>query len=128
MYNDGLKKARLLIERVNAMLKNRFTWLTGMRFQVKSKEDFEKCNEVVVSLLLLHNFMMSELDVWTDGTSPACDDWEHALSEAQSNVAAAHAKAATKMTQREQDLYTRLQRHQTFLLWKENEAANAFFV
>ena len=128
LYNDGLKKGRLLIERVNAMLKNRFTWLKGMRFQVKCTEDFHKCNEVVISLLLLHNFMMSELDVWSDGAAPACDEWEHALSEAQANVAAAHAKASSRMTQREQDLYTRLQRHQTFLLWKEKEATNAFFV
>jgi hypothetical protein len=128
LYNDGLKKARLLIERVNAMLKNRFTWLKGMRFQVRCREDFEKCNEIVISLLILHNFMMSELDVWTDGTAPVCDEWLHGFSEAQANVAAGIAKAASNMTQREQDLYTRLQRHQTFLLWKEKEATDAFFV
>lgn len=127
MFNDGIKRGRLLIERVNAMLKNRFTWLKGMRLQVKCKDDFEKCNFMIISLLHLHNFMMSERDVWSDVTEPLCDMWAHDLSEAQANVAAAQAKAAAQMTQREQELYTRLQRHQTFLLWKEAEEANAFF-
>jgi hypothetical protein len=128
LYNDGLKKARLLIERVNAMLKNRFTWLKGMRFQVKCKEDFEKCNEVVISLLLLHNFMMMELDVWSDGRAPVCDEWANALSEAQANIAAAQAKAASRMTTREQELFSRLERHKTFLLWKDQTNASAYFV
>ena len=71
--------------------------------------------------------MMSERDVWSDVTEPLCDAWAHDLSEAQANVAAAQAKAAAQMPQREQELYTRLQRHQTFLLWKQAQEANAFF-
>jgi hypothetical protein len=126
MYNDGLKRARLLIERVNAMLKNRFTWLKGMRFQVKTEEDFKKCNDIIVSLFVVHNFMMSERDVWSQVDTPECDQWQNTLSEAQANVAAAQAKAAACMTQREQELYTRLQRHQTFLLWKQTQSANSF--
>jgi hypothetical protein len=110
------------------MLKNRFTWLKGMRFQVKCKEDFEKCNEVVISLLLLHNFMMMELDVWSDGRAPVCDEWANALSEAQANIAAAQAKAASRMTTREQELFSRLERHKTFLLWKDQTNASAYFV
>jgi hypothetical protein len=127
LYNEGLKRARLLIERVNAMLKNRFTWLKGMRFQVRGLQDFSKCNDVIVALLLVHNFMMSERDVWSEVDAPDCDAWENALSESQANVAAAQAKAAARMPQRDQELLTRQQRHQTFLQWYDIQQANTFF-
>jgi hypothetical protein len=124
-YNDGLKKGRLLIERVNAMLKNRFTWLKGMRFQVRCASDFEKCNHVIEALIILHNFMMSSgiQDMWSDMRRPECDEWENALQKVQGKIARATATAAASVrsTMREQELLSRMERVSQFLLWKEYE-------
>ena len=122
-YNDGLKKGRLLIERVNAMLKNRFTWLKGIRSQVRCKEDFEKVNHSIESLIVLHNFMMSVSvnDVWTDVRRPECDAWESELHKNQARAACATAKAnaALRSTQRATELNSRKERMDQFMLWKE---------
>jgi hypothetical protein len=60
VFNLGLKKGRILIERVNAMIKNRFTWTKAMRLQIKSTEDFERCNNTIISILIVTN---REVDV-----------------------------------------------------------------
>ena len=80
-YNDGLKKGRLFIESVNAMLKNKFTWLKGMSCPVRCKEDFKKVKHCIEALIVLHNFMMSVSvkDVWTDVRRSECDEWESEL-------------------------------------------------
>jgi hypothetical protein len=122
-YNDGLKKGRLLIERVNAMLKNRFTWLKGMRCPVRCKEDFEKVNHCIESLIVLHNFMMSVCvnDVWTDVRRPECDAWESELQKHQARAACATAKAnaALRSTLRETELNSRIERMEQFILWRD---------
>lgn len=122
-YNDGLKKGRLLIERVNAMLKNRFTWLKGIRYQVRCKEDFEKVNHCIEALIVLHNFMMSGRvnDVWTDARRPECDAWENELQKHQARAACATAKAnaAMRSTLRATELNSRRERMEQFILWKE---------
>lgn len=130
LYNEGIKKGRLLIERVNAMLKNRFTWLKGMRFQVRCLEDFARCNNSVKALLVVHNFMMHQdiRDVWTDIRPARCDEWADSMSEQQANVAHAVAKAASvaKSTMREQELVSRVLRMQQFTEWHKIEMANMF--
>ena len=123
LYNNGLKKGRLLIERVNAMLKNRFTWLKGMRFPVRCKEDFEKINHSIEAIIVLHNFMMSHRiqDVWTDVRRPDCDSWENDLAKQQARVACATAKAAAavRSTQREAELLSRMERVSQYLMWHD---------
>ena len=130
-YNNGLKKGRLLIERVNAMLKNRFQWLKGMRFQVKKVEDFAKCNELIKALIIVHNFMMSSSirDVWSDVRTPACDAWKDDLSKEQGRIARslATATAALKLSQREHELFMRMVRVQQFTTWHEQVLTNSFF-
>jgi hypothetical protein len=131
-YNEGIKKGRLLIERVNAMLKNRFTWLKGMRFQVRCLEDFARCNNSVKALLVVHNFMMHQdiRDVWTDIRPARCDEWADSMSEQQANVAHAVAKAASvaKSTMREQELVSRVLRMQQFIEWEKREMANMYLL
>jgi hypothetical protein len=123
LYNDGLKKGRLLIERVNAMLKNRFTWLKGMRCPVRCKEDFERVNNCIEAIIVLHNFMMSVSvnDVWTDVRRPACDAWESELHKYQARAACATAKAnaALHSTQRAIELLSRSERMAQFILWRD---------
>jgi hypothetical protein len=128
-YNDGLKKGRLLIERVNAMLKNRFTWLKGMRLQVKKMEDFAKVNRMIIGLLILHNFMMSKgvRDVWSDVRNPECDEWCNQMSKAQAKFAQARAKATANLTTRDQDLLARVSRESQYLLWKDARAIDSYF-
>jgi hypothetical protein len=122
-YNDGLKRGRLLIERVNAMLKNRFTWLKGMRFPVKASADFEICNRSIEAIIVLHNFMMSVSinDIWSDARRPECDEWATQLEKHQAALARATAKAtaAVRSTQRQAELLSRLERMSQFLLWND---------
>jgi hypothetical protein len=122
-YNNGLKRGRLLIERVNAMLKNRFTWLKGMRFPVRASCDFEKCNNSARALIVLHNFMMSGKinDVWSDVRRPECDAWATQLGKRQAGIARTQAKAAAavRSTQRQAELYSRFERMSQFLLFEE---------
>jgi hypothetical protein len=123
LYNNGLKKGRLLIERVNAMLKNRFTWLKGMRFPVRCKEDFERINHSIEAIIVLHNFMMSNRiqDVWTDVRRPECDAWESDLAKQQARVACATAKAsaAVRSTTREAELLSRMERVSQYVMWHD---------
>jgi hypothetical protein len=129
-YNEGIKRGRLLIERVNAMLKNRFTWLKGIRFQVRCREDFEKCNSSIIAILVVHNFMMQAnvMDVWSDIRPAGCDEWADAMSVQQANVADAVAKAASvaKSTMREQELVSRALRLQQFIQWQKTQLANIY--
>jgi len=124
-YNNGIKKGRLLIERVNAMLKNRFTWLKGMRFPIRCTQDFAKCNATIECLIILHNFMMCSKirDVWSDARRPACDEWANDLHKAQAKLACATAKSASALrsTMREQELLSRVERVSQFLLWRDVE-------
>jgi hypothetical protein len=130
LYNEGIKKGRLLIERVNAMLKNRFTWLKGIRFQVRCREDFERCNSSIIALFVVHNFMMREniMDVWSDIRPARCDEWADAMSVQQANVADAVAKAASvaKSTMREQELVSRALRLQQFIEWQKAKMASMY--
>jgi hypothetical protein len=122
-YNNGLKKGRLLIERVNAMLKNRFTWLKGMRFPVRCKQDFEKCNNTIEAIIVLHNFMMSNRinDIWTDVRRPMCDAWASDLAKQQARVACATAKAnaVLQSSQREAELLSRMERVSQYIFWED---------
>jgi hypothetical protein len=130
LYNEGIKKGRLLIERVNAMLKNRFTWLKGIRFQVRCREDFEKCNSSIIALFVVHNFMMQQdiMDLWSDIRPARCDEWADSMSEQQANVAHAVAKAASvaKSTMREQELLSRVLRMQQFIEWQTRQMADVY--
>lgn len=122
-YNNGLKKGRLLIERVNAMLKNRFTWLKGMRYPVRCTNDFEKINHSIEAVIVLHNFMMSNRikDVWSDVRRPDCDAWASDLAKQQARVAVATAKAAAavRSTKREAELLSRMERVSQYTLWQD---------
>ena len=93
LFNDGIKKGRLLIERINAMLKNRFVFLKGMRMQVKQKHgggqfvDFEAANRICVACFVLHNVMNVCHDRWPDDTPPACDAYANAYQALLGDVA-----------------------------------------
>jgi hypothetical protein len=115
-FNDGIKKKRILIERVNARLKNRFTALKGVRLQVKtaqgmagSGEDFKAVNDVTVSCFVLHNFFVRHHDSWPDETSPVEDQWVSTFWRTLGKQARVLAKASSiaAFSQREHELAAR---------------------
>jgi hypothetical protein len=130
-FNLGIKKGRILIERVNAMIKNRFTWTKGMRMQIKNDADFKRCNDIIICIIIVHNFLMRERDVWTDARKPECDKWadDTGVAKAQSRLARATAKLASlaKTPLRQQELDARLLRQTQYLNWHEQRAASVYF-
>lgn len=130
-FNLGIKKGRILIERVNAMIKNRFTWTKGMRVQIKTDADFKRVNDTIICIIITHNFMMLESDVWTDVRQPACDRWadDEGLAKAQARLARSAAKVASlcKTPLRQQELDARLLRQTQYLEWHERRVAHSYF-
>ena len=130
-FNLGIKKGRILIERVNAMIKNRFTWTKSMRVQIKNDADFKRTNDIIICILILHNFMMLQHDVWTDAREPECDRWadELGIAKAQARLARARAKMAclAKTPLRQQELDARLLRQSQYLEWHVHRTVSVYF-
>lgn len=117
-FNDGIKRKRILIERVNARLKNRLTVLKGVRLQVRvaeggedSGQDFEAVNDLTVSCFVLHNFLVMYNDAFEkeEELPPVEDQWGNdfqVILGAQA-LALARASAVSAFSQREQELAAR---------------------
>ena len=117
-FNDGIKRKRILIERVNARLKNRLTVLKGVRLQVRvaeggedSGQDFKAVNDLTVSCFVLHNFLVMYNDAFEreEELPPVEDQWGNdfqVILGAQA-LALARASAVSAFSQREQELAAR---------------------
>ena len=126
-YNDGIKKGRILIERVNARLKNRFTYLKGMRLQVRlasgdenGHQDFKAVNDVAVACFVLYNFMVDHHDIWENAAPLVADSWVNVHQKLQGKQARALARASAlaQFSLREQELASRelsVQQYAAFL-------------
>jgi hypothetical protein len=127
-FNDGIKRKRIIIERVNARLKNRMAYLKGMRLQARiangggeCHEDFKTINDVTVSCFVLYNFLIRHNDAWeaSDDVQPVSDqfiDRQHELQAKQAKILA-RASACAAFSQREHELAAReltVQHHATF--------------
>ena len=117
-FNDGIKKKRILIERVNARLKNRLTSLKGVRLQVRvaeglegSGQDFKAVNDFTVSCFVLHNFLVRYNDAFEkeEEVPPVVDEWANDLQVTLGGQAHALARASAlaAFSQREQELAAR---------------------
>ena len=118
-FNDGIKKKRILIERVNARLKNRLTSLKGVRLQVRvaqglgddSGQDFKAVNDFTVSCFVLHNFLVQYNDAFEkeEEVPPVVDEWANDLQVTLGGQAHAIARASAlaAFSQREQELAAR---------------------
>lgn len=117
-FNDGIKKKRILIERVNARLKNRLTSLKGVRLQVRiaeglegSGQDFKAVNDFTVSCFVLHNFLVRHNDAFEkeEEVPPVVDEWANDLQVTLGRQAHALARASAlaAFSQREQELAAR---------------------
>jgi hypothetical protein len=118
-FNDGIKKKRILIERVNARLKNRLTSLKGVRLQVRvaqglgddSGQDFKAVNDFTVSCFVLHNFLVQYNDAFEkeEELPPVVDQWCNdfqVILGGQATVLA-RASALALFSQRETELAAR---------------------
>ena len=118
-FNDGIKKKRILIERVNARLKNRLTSLKGVRLQVRvaqglgddSGQDFKAVNDFTVSCFVLHNFLVQYNDAFEkeEELPPVVDQWSNdfqVILGGQATVLA-RASALALFSQRETELAAR---------------------
>lgn len=63
-FNVRVSSARVKIEHVNGILKNRFSSLKEIRLQVKTCQDFKRINNWITACCILHNFAMSLSDPW----------------------------------------------------------------
>ena len=117
-FNDGIKRKRILIERVNARLKNRLTSLKGVRLQVRiaeglegSGQDFKAVNDFTVSCFVLHNFLVRYNDAFEkeEEVPPVVDEWANDLQVTLGGQAHALARASAlaAFSQREQELAAR---------------------
>jgi hypothetical protein len=66
VFNELFSSARVVIEHVNGILKNRFSSLREMRTQIKEKSDFKRINDWILVCLILHNILLSYSDEWDD--------------------------------------------------------------
>jgi hypothetical protein len=65
-FNEQFSTARVIIEHVMGLLKNRWGCLRGLRTQVKRVEDFAKLNEWIVACFVMHNIVIERNDKWED--------------------------------------------------------------
>jgi hypothetical protein len=118
LFNDGIKKKRILIERVNARLKNRLKSLKGVRLQARvaegsegSGEDFKAVNDFVVSCFVVHNFLVRHNDAWEkeEDVPPVEDQWANSFQKLLGKQARVLGKvsALAAISQREQEIATR---------------------
>mmetsp|Transcript_6856 Transcript_6856/g.6158 ORF Transcript_6856/g.6158 Transcript_6856/m.6158 type:complete len:404 (+) Transcript_6856:89-1300(+) len=69
VFNEYFSSARVRIEQVNAVWKNRFSSLKAVRIQIKKVEDFQRFNDWIVATLVLYNILHSLNDTWEDTTN-----------------------------------------------------------
>lgn len=65
-FNELFSSARCLIEHTNAIVKNRWASLKGIRTQIRTKNDFKLVNHHILVCLILHNILISFEDHWEE--------------------------------------------------------------
>ena len=66
ILNQLFSSGRVTIEHTNGIVKNRFASLKGLPHQVKKKEHFESVMRWILSILTLHNILISFQDEWEE--------------------------------------------------------------
>jgi len=85
LFNEQHKKGRVVVERLNGILKMQFMSLRGMRIAVRKKKDVQRACDYCTALMILHNFCNRERDSWVKPSDPVeqlkCDRWKDAENE-----------------------------------------------
>jgi hypothetical protein len=74
LFNKLFSSARVVIERVNGILKGRFSSLRGLRTQIKNVDDLDKFCVHIVCCIVLYNMTLKLNDDWLD---EFVDDYQH---------------------------------------------------
>ena len=83
-FNERISSARVIIEHVKGILKNRWACLHGLRVQIRQKEDFKIATNWLEVTCILHNIMQYLNDDWhNDKAKNLVTDDANTGSEAQ---------------------------------------------
>ena len=78
-YNEQHKKGRVVVERLNGILKMQFMSLRGLRITVRKQRDIQRACDFCSACMILHNFCNLSRDSWVAPTDPVeialCDRW-----------------------------------------------------
>jgi hypothetical protein len=74
LFNELFSSARVVIERVNGILKGRFSSLRGVRTQIKSAADFDAFCIHIVCCIVLYNMTLMLNDEWIEEND---DEYQH---------------------------------------------------
>lgn len=79
LYNEQHKKGRVIVERLNGILKMQFMSLRGLRIAVTKRADVQRACDFCSACMILHNFCNLNRDSWVAPTDPVeialCDMW-----------------------------------------------------
>lgn len=96
LYNEQHKKGRVVVERLNGILKMQFMSLRGLRIAVRNKRDVQRACDFCSALMILHNFCNINRASWVAPTDPVevlhCDRWK----DAENRLFAKQERAAVK--------------------------------
>lgn len=96
VYNEQHKKGRVVVERLNGILKMQFMSLRGMRIAVRKKKDVQRACDFCCALMILYNFCNINRASWVAPTDPVevlyCDRWK----DAEQRLFAKQERAAVK--------------------------------
>ena len=86
VLNNKMKKARVILEHVNGILKNRFKILTQLPFVVKDKATMKVCIKYIDACVILHNLLVGTrhnvpdeflVDIETLSEIDECESLDH---------------------------------------------------
>lgn len=100
VFNQLFSSGRVKIEHTNGIVKNRFASLKGLSHQIKKREHFERVMRWILSILNLHNMLISFRDEWEDEDAP---------EETEEEAAAYHASLPLNTTADGSQLRIRVQ-------------------
>jgi hypothetical protein len=80
LYNEQHKKGRVIVERLNGVLKMQFMSLRGLRIAVRKQEDVQRACDFCSAVMVVYNFCNLNRDRWVEPTDPVeqllCDTWK----------------------------------------------------
>jgi hypothetical protein len=79
-YNEQHKKGRVVVERLNGVVKMQFMSLRGLRIAERKQEDVQRAADFCTACMIAYNFCNLNRDQWVAPTDPVeqlmCDKWK----------------------------------------------------
>ena len=80
LYNEQHKKGRVVVERLNGILKMQFMSLRGLRVAVRKQADVQRACDFCSAVMVVYNFCNLHRDRWVEPTDDVeilrCDRWK----------------------------------------------------